>query len=323
MPKPTPTRYRTTNWSTYTASLRQRGSLSVWFDPDMVWHAEKSGKRGRPETFSEAAIQTCLTLKVLFGLPLRQTVGLVESLIQMAGLDWPVPDFSTLCRRQARIVVQIPYRASGQPLNLLIDSTGIKFRGDGEWLTRKHGASRRRQWRKVHIAMDAGTDDVRAVEFTSSRQGDSPLLPELLSQIPRRTDRYRRRPLSADCFAIACRAMDGAYDTRRCHGAIIERGANGIIPIRRNGRAWKADCPAAIARNEILHATRHLGRALWKTWARYHVRSRVEARMNCLKRFGERIMSRDPDRQTAEIHIRIAIINTFSALGRAEIEAVT
>lgn len=132
MPKPTPTRYRTTNWSTYNSSLRQRGSLSVWFDPDMVWHAEKSGKRRRPETFSEAAIQTCLTLRILFGLPLRQTVGLIESLIQKAGLDWPVLDFSTLCRRQARIAVQIPYRASGQPLNLLVDSTSIKFRGNGE-----------------------------------------------------------------------------------------------------------------------------------------------------------------------------------------------
>ncbi len=158
--------------------------------------------------------------------------------------------------------------------------------------------------------MDAGTGDVRAVEFTSSRQGDSPLLPELLSQIP------PDEPINTV-------TADGAYDTRRCHEAIIERGANGIIPIRRNGRAWKADCPAAIARNEIFHATRHLGRALWKTWTRYHVRSRVEARMNCLKRFGERIMSRDPDRQTAEIHIRIAIMNTFSALGTAEIEAVT
>jgi hypothetical protein len=132
MPRPTPTRYRTTDWSTYNASLRQRGSLSVWFDPDMVWHAEKSGKRGRPETFSDAATRTCLTLKVLFGLPIRQTVGLVESLIPMAGLVRPAPDFSTLCRRQARLAVQIPYRASGQPLNLLIDSTGIKFRSDGE-----------------------------------------------------------------------------------------------------------------------------------------------------------------------------------------------
>ena len=184
MPKPSPTRYRTTNWSDYNAALRQRGSLSVWFDPDMVWHAGKTGKRGRPETFSDAAVQVCLTLKVLFGLPLRQTVGLVESLIRMSGLDWQVPDYSTLCRRQARIGVQIPYRRTGRPLNLLIDSTGVKFRGDGEWLARKHGPSRRRQWRKVHIAMDTETGDIRAVELTSSRQGDSPLLPDLLEQIP-------------------------------------------------------------------------------------------------------------------------------------------
>ena len=308
MPKPFPTRYRTTNWSDYNAALRKRGSLSVWFDPEMVWLAGKTGKRGRPETFSDAAIQTCLTLKVLFGLPLRQTVGLVESLIQMAGLDWPVPDYSTLCRRQARIAVQVSYRASGQPLNLLVDSTGIKFRGDGEWQARKHGPSRR-QWRKVHIAMDAGTGDVRAVEFTSSRQGDSPLLPNLLTQIPSEE-------------TIGTVTADGAYDTRRCHGAIIDRGAEAVIPIRRTRRAWKEDCPAAIARNEILRATRRLGRTLWKTWSGYHVRSRVEARMNCLKLFGERIMSRDPDRQTAEIQIRIAIMNRFSALGWAEIEAV-
>lgn len=112
----------------------------------MAWYTEKSGKRRRPETFSEeedrktvrgtvfptSAIQTCLTFKVLFGLPLRQAVGLVGSLIRMVGLDWPVPDFSTLCRRQARIAVQIPYRASGQPLNLQMDSSGIKFRGDGQ-----------------------------------------------------------------------------------------------------------------------------------------------------------------------------------------------
>ncbi len=173
MPKPSPTRNRTTNWSDYNAALRKRGSLSVCFDPEKIWHAKRSGKRRRPETFSDAAIHTCLTLKVLFDLPLRQTVGLVESLIQMAGLvaglDWPVSDYSTLCRRQARIAVQVPYRASGQPLNLLIDSAGIKFRGNGEWRARKHGPPCRRQWRKVHIAMDASSGDVRTVEFTSSR----------------------------------------------------------------------------------------------------------------------------------------------------------
>jgi uncharacterized protein (DUF2336 family) len=133
-----------------------------------------------------------------------------------------------------------------------------------KWLAQKHGPSRRRQWRKVHIAMDTETGDLRAVEFTSSRQGDSPLLPDLLAQIPEEEE-------------IATVTADGAYDTRRCHAAIIEHGADAVIPISRNGRAWKEDCPAALTRNEILRATRRLGRSRWKRWAGYHVRSRVEA----------------------------------------------
>jgi hypothetical protein len=129
MPKPSALGYRTSNWSGYNAALKHRGSLSIWFDPDLDWCAAKTGKRGHPETFSDQAIQACLTLKILFGLPLRQTVGLVASLIKMAGLDWPLPDWSTLCRRQASISVQIPYRRACGPINLLIDSTGTRFRG--------------------------------------------------------------------------------------------------------------------------------------------------------------------------------------------------
>ena len=116
--------------------------------------------------------------------------------------------------------------------------------------------------------------------------------------------------------------MDGAYDTRRCHGAVIARGGTAIIPTRRYGRAWKEDCPAAKARNETLRATRHYGRAFWKRWTGYHARSRVEAKMRCLKAFGERIAARDPDRQTAEIHIRVALVNRFNALGTAHVVRV-
>lgn len=310
MSKPEPTRYRTTNWSEYNAALRRRGSLLVWLDHEMEWSAPKRGRPGRPETFSDAAIQFCLSIKVLFGLALRQTIGMVASLLKLAGLeDWPVPDFSTLCRRQKTVAIQIPFRRAGGNLNLLVDSTGVKVRGDGEWQVRKHGPGRRRQWRKVHLAMDTATGDIRAVEFTPSREGDSPVLPDLLEQIPRGEQ-------------IGTVTADGAYDTRRCHTAIAGRDATAIIPIRRNGRAWKEDCPAAKARNETLRATRHFGRALWKRWTGYHVRSRIEAQMRRLKAFGERIASRDPDRQTAEIHTRIALMNRFSALGTAEIVRV-
>jgi len=153
--------------------------------------------------------------------------------------------------------------------------------------------------------MDTATSDIRAVEFTPSSDGDSPVLPELRGQIPEGEE-------------IGTETADGAYDTRRCHTAIIDRRATPIIPIRKNGRPWKEDCPAARARNETLRATRHFGRAFWKRWTGYHARSRIEAKMRCLKAFGERIAARDPDRQTAEIQIRIALMNRFSALGTAE-----
>lgn len=114
-------------------ALKQRGSLSILFDLEMTWTPPPTGKRGRQQEFSDAAIQTCLTLKVLFGLPQRQTAGFVESLLQLVGLAWAVPDFSTLCRRQQTLNVSLPYRGATGPLHLLIDSTGIKSEGEGEW----------------------------------------------------------------------------------------------------------------------------------------------------------------------------------------------
>lgn len=305
MSKPNPAGYRTTNWSSYNDALRKRGSLLIWLDKEMTWYAPHEGRLGCPPVFSNAAIQFCLSIKVLF----RQTAGMVASLLRQAGLDWPVPDYSTLCRKQKTLKVQIPYRRADGPLNLLVDSTGMKFLGGGEWQARKHGVQGRRQWRKVRLAMDTATSDIRAVEFSPSREGDSPVLPDLLGQIPEDED-------------IGTVTADGAYDTRRCHGAVIARGGTAIIPIRRNGRAWKEDCPAAKAHNETLRATRRYGRASWKRWTGYHSRSRVEAKMRCLKAFGERIAARDPDRQTAEIHIRVALVNRFNALGTAEVVRV-
>lgn len=144
MSKRSPIRYRTTNWPDYNSALRKRGSLLIWLDKDMTWLAPHDGRPGRPAVFSDAAIQVCLTIKVLFKLPLRQTTGMVASLLKLANLDWAVPDYTTLCRRQKALAVQIPYRRADGPLNLLVASTGIKFLGDGEWQARKHGVQGRR-----------------------------------------------------------------------------------------------------------------------------------------------------------------------------------
>jgi hypothetical protein len=124
-----PTKYKTNNWSSYNDSLKWRGALSIWFDPEMAWTPPPRGKRGRQQQFNDAAIQTCLTLKVLFGLPLRQTTGFVQSLLRLVGLDWATPNFSTLCRHQKTLNVSLPHRGFTGPLNLLIDSRGIKAEG--------------------------------------------------------------------------------------------------------------------------------------------------------------------------------------------------
>lgn len=302
-------RYKTTNWADYNAALKARGSLTVWLDTDMQWYAPATGKRGRQPTFSDAAIQFCLSIKCLFGLALRQSLGMVESLLRLAGLVWKVPDFSTVCRRQKSLSVKLPYRPSTTALELLVDSTGITFLGEGEWKRKKHGAEYRRQWRKVHLGIDARTLEIRAIEITDNGTGDAPMLPELLSQIP------------AD-EAICSVSGDGAYDTKACHAAIARRNAQAIIPPRKNAKAWKSTQGGAASRNEALWACLRFGRRIWKKWSGYHRRSLVETKMNCFKRLGERVMARTFERQVTELHVRVALLNRFSQLGRPVTVAV-
>lgn len=227
---------------------------------------------------------------------------MMASLLELAGLDWPVPDFSTLCRRQKTMTAHIPCRPSTSALHLLIDSPGVKAEGDGEWLAKKHRSSKPRDWRKVHPGFDAGTLEIRAVEIIGSRIGDAPVLPDLLDQIP------------AD-LPLGIVTADGANNTRACHAAIAAQGAAAAIPPRKNGKPWKEHTAGAAVRNDALRSCRRLGRAIWNRWTGYHRRSLAEAKMRCLKLLGERVMSRDFDRRVAALKIRAAILNRFTALG--------
>ncbi len=173
-----------------------------------------------------------------------------------AGFQHAEPTTEDACRHHP-----LPWLAG--PLNLLIDSTGIKAEGEGEWHARKHGGAKRRLWRKIHIGVDEQTLEIRAIEVTGSHIGDAPMLPELLDQIP------------AD-VEIGSETVDGAYDTRRCHDAVADRGANAVIPPRKNAKPWKPSTAGAIARNEALRASKYLGRAIWRKWSGYHRRSRAE-----------------------------------------------
>ena len=167
---------------------------------------------------------------------------------------------------------------------------------------RKHGASCRRQWRKIHIGIDEKSLEIRAAEFTTSGMGDAPMLPELLDQIPPEQE-------------IGSVTADGAFDTRKCHDAIAARGAAAIIPPRRNARPWKPDTAGAIARNDILRTSKRVGRTIWRRWSGYHRRSRAETKMHCVKLPGQRLSARDFDRQVAEFQVRVAVLNGFTALG--------
>ena len=177
-------RHRVTNWAEYDAGLRARGSLTVWFTPEAIaaWRAEPRTTRGGQPSYSDLAITTALTLRAVFRLALRQTEGLIGSILQLLGLDLPVPDHSTLSRRAETLAVPRP-KAGSAPMHLLVDSTGLKLDGPGEWLVEKHGARRRRAWRKLHLGVDAGTGRIEAVELTGHETDDGSRVGPLLDQV--------------------------------------------------------------------------------------------------------------------------------------------
>ncbi|WP_155826684.1 IS5 family transposase, partial [Laribacter hongkongensis] len=193
--------YRPPHWPEYNRSLQNRSNLTVWLSPHMTWLGGCTGANGWPAVYTDAVIQTVLTLKLLFKLALRQARGLVCSLLKLPGLEWPAPCFSTVSRRQATLTVTIPVQRRTEPLHPLVDSTGLNICGEGEWKVKKHGTEYRRTWRKVHLAIDAETLDVRAVEMTGHRQGDTTQAEELLSQLD-------------PAELLASVSGDGAYDTR-------------------------------------------------------------------------------------------------------------
>src|SRR4051794_18634735 len=200
-------RYRVTNWAGYDAALRQRRSLTVWFSEEAIaaWRAEPRTTRGCQAHYSALAIRTALTLRAVFRLALRQTEGLIGSILQLLGLDLAVPDHSTLSRRAATLEVPRPCSRSGGPVHLLVDSTGLRLCGPGEWLIEKHGTPRRRSWRKLHIGVNAETGQILASELTTHDVDDDSQVEPLLDQT---------------AAPLASFIGDGAYDQAGIYGTI-------------------------------------------------------------------------------------------------------
>jgi hypothetical protein len=301
-------RYRIRNWPKYTHSLRQRGSLTVWCDPATVqhWIAAPTGRRGAPQTYSHLAVQCMLTMQAVYRLPLRQTQGLVQSLVALLGVDVPVPCYTTLSRRRATLAVRWPSRVhpAGEPLHLVIDSTGLKLFGEGEWKVRQHGYTKRRTWRKVHLGIDPTTHEIVVAGASTNDVHDSEMLPDLLALVS--------EPL-AQC------TMDGAYDRTGCYEALQARGTGAIvIPPRRDAHIWKHGNRVGTPhpRDANLRRIRQIGRSAWKRESGYHQRSLAETGMFRFKTiFGNTLTARSYDAQATEIFIRAAALNRMTHLG--------
>lgn len=313
MKKSTKQSYRIRNWKEYNAALAKRGSLTVWIDASAAagWYNDLlSGGRGASDTYSDAAILTVLTLKEVFHLPLRQTQGFANSIIALMELELSVPNYTTLSRRRKHLQVALAPTRSDEVLHLLVDATGAKIYGDGEWKVRQHGASKRRTWRKIHLGIDADTQQIVAAVVTGNDTADSEALGDLLDQ----TD-----------APIASVTADGAYDTRGCYAAITDVGARAIIPPRRSAKIWQHGNTKAerLDRDENLRAVRSTGRSQWKRDSGYHKRSLAETAMFRFKTiFGDKLGARLFDSQAAEVFIKCAALNTMARLGMPESVAV-
>lgn len=304
--KKTKATYRLRNWGDYNKALVGRGSLSVWVSQDVLqtWHeVQPTGKRGKPATYSAMAMLCMATVGEVYRLPLRSTAGLMRSVVRLMGVELPVPDYTTLCRRRRALEVELPRVRSGEPLHLVVDATGIKVYGEGEWKVRQHGYSRRRTWRKLHFAVDAATMEFTAAAASTNNFKDSQLLADLLAQ-------------TGD--AIKQVSADGAYDSRSCYDAIDARGARAAIPPRRGARIWHHGntSGARHLRDENLRRIRQKGRTAWKRESGYHQRSLAETQVCRVKTiFGERVSARSFSGQAAQLLVRCAALNRMTHLG--------
>lgn len=304
--------YRVRNWPAYEAGLKQRGSLTVWFSPRVVqaWYYQGSSQRGAQYIFSALAIQTALTLRLLYHLPLRQTEGFVASIVAMMGLPLRVPDHTTLSRRQADLGIVLPKQRSGQPRHLVVDSTGLKVYGEGEWKVRQHGFSQRRTWRKLHVGVDEKSGEIVAQTLTTNRQDDAGQVKPLLAQI--------KPPIEAV-------GGDGAYDRRKVFDALAapKQGApmRPIIPPRKNAKIQQHGNTHAepLPRDETIRAIRKQGRRAWKKTSGYHRRSIVETHIGRYKQIlGDTLHARTLPNQQTEARLGCALLNRMLQLAKPE-----
>jgi hypothetical protein len=298
--------YRVKNWSEYDKALVQRGSITFWMSDDFEksWLHAGEKQRGSQFEYSDQAILVILTVKEVFHLTNRGVEGFVRSLFRMMNINLPVPDHSTLSKRGKELKVKLPKKIS-QSLNIVMDSTGLKIYGEGEWKVRMHGVSKRRTWRKLHIGANPEDGEIQAVILTENSVSDDAVVEVLLEQIEQEILKF---------------AADGAYDKRKVYDSLNAHSPDVkiLIPPRKNARIWKHGNTKTerLKRDENLRSIRKQGRKEWKQNSGYHERSLVETIMFRLKTiFGDELSARLLETQTTQALVRCAALNKMTHLG--------
>jgi Transposase DDE domain len=306
-------KYRVTNWKAYNQALVERGSLTLWIDEEVVadWYHVEEQKPGGQVIYSNRCILCLLSIKCLFRLGFRQTEGFARSLmlmLEMSG-ELAVPSYSQLCRRQKTLKVSIRAKdrrrleQGGEKLHIVVDSTGLKVYGEGEWKVRQHGIGKRRTWRKLHLAVNESNNDLLAVKLTTNSVDDAEVVPDLLQQIDEPVDKF---------------GGDGAYDKVKVYDELHERKIEPIIPPREDAAHWtdKEGNDLDHPRNEALNIIEDVGKAEWKKRSGYHRRSKSEVAMFRYKTiFTPKMYARKIENQKTEAQVKCAIINKFNQLG--------
>jgi hypothetical protein len=304
-------KYKVRNWHDYNESLKQRGALDVWIEESVIenWYAEPNGKQGAQPIYTDLAIQITLQFGKVFGQRLRQNVGLVNSVFRLMKIDLDVPDFSTLSRRGETIKVKLP-KDNKVRVILIEDSSGLKVYGEGEWKVRKHGWSKHRAWRKMHLIITPD-GEIREAELTENNVSDDKVAAELLDQEEAEIESF---------------AGDGAFDTRKIYDKCLEKGIKNIlIPPQKNAKIWqRGNCNAPPhPRDENLRQIRKTSRRKWKEDVGYHIRSLSETAMFRFKTiFGDRLDARNFNQQRNEFLIKASILNKMMKLGMPDSYAV-
>jgi len=306
--------YHVRNWSAYDRALVRRGALTLWVDADVQkqWAYAGPPQRGAQPTYSDVAIETMLTVKEVFHLPNRAAEGLVRSLFALLQVALDVPDHTTLSRRGKTVSVRLPKQARGR-LHLVLDSSGLKVYGEGEWKVRQHGWSKRRTWRKLHLSVDADSGEIQAALVTEASVHDAEIVDMLLAQVDQ---------------PVASVAADGAYDRMNVYQALHTRAPAAAIniPPRRDAKIHQHGNTHAAPhpRDVNLRCIRQHGRAYWKRQSGYHRRSLAETTVFRLKTlFGDRLSCRRLDTQASQVGIRCRALNRMTHLGMPDSYLVT